>query len=409
MKEIVSAKARPLDCPPKFEFNHMSSLVLWNLTELQGFFTGNHSLACPSLKQLDVRGCFKWELFMKQGTGHEGRVLHSNLQVSMQKSPFPLEEVIRNLEMLALNYEDASMILQGQFSWENFSKLISLNLTHFEDEKATFPYWFVENITTLQTLLVEHSSFKEMFQHDRQNEIQTRIKELTLNQLHELQHICKEGFPMDPILEILDFLCVDGCSKLKHLVPSSVTFSHLTYLVVQNCGGLVHFFTSSTARSLARLTTMKIRNCYSLEKVVAEEREELEDEINFSSLEILELQFLPMLKMFCSSICVLNLPLLKEVVVKQCRRMNIFSVTTTITPKLRQILSKEEDENIYWEGDLNRTVKKMFLDMVAFRSFTYLWLSEYPELRELWYSHVKQEVFGNLQTMHAEVRVLLYF
>ncbi|XP_054790032.1 uncharacterized protein LOC129295531 [Prosopis cineraria] len=327
IKEIVSAKARPLDCPPKFEFNRMSSLVLWNLTELRGFFAGNHSLACPSLKELDVRGCFKWELFMKQGASSKGRVFDRSLQVSMQKSSFPLEEVICNLETLGLNYEDARVILQGQFSGENFSKLKSLYLAHFTDGQATFPYWFVQNITTLQTLLVEHSSFKEMFQHGRQNGIQTRIKELTLNQLHELQHICKEGFPMDPVLEILEVLYVGGCSKLKHLLPSSATFNHLTDLEVEDCSGLIDLFTSSTARSLVKLTTMKIRNCYSLEQVVAEERDEPKD--------------------------------LWRVCISKCPRMEIFSLGKTHMPKLGNVITQKEN---HLQGDLNTALIKIFQD-----------------------------------------------
>ncbi|KAI9112202.1 hypothetical protein K1719_016725 [Acacia pycnantha] len=57
---------------------------------------------------------------------------------------------------------------------------------------------------------------------------------------------------------------------------------------------------------------MKIRNCNSLEQVVIKEREGFEDEIAFESLEILELECLPMIKRFCSSNCVLNLPSLNN-------------------------------------------------------------------------------------------------
>ncbi|KAI9112229.1 hypothetical protein K1719_016752 [Acacia pycnantha] len=144
---------------------------------------------------------------------------------------------------------------------------------------------------------------------------------------------------------------------------------------------------------------MKIKNCNSLEQVVAKEREGSEDEIAFNSLEVLELECLPIIKRFCSSNCVLNLPLLEKVVVQQCPRMGIFSVKDTSTPMLQEILPKEEDEKKNWEGDLNRTINKMFVDKVAFHSFKHLELSEYPELRELWYNHVQQEVYGNLNSL----------
>ncbi|XP_054780781.1 uncharacterized protein LOC129288292 [Prosopis cineraria] len=405
MKEIVPYKEGSVDSPIKFEYNHFTSLVLWNLFELEGFFPQNHRLLCPLLRELDVRNCGKLKLFQAQGASGLDRVFDSELQVSMQQPFFTLEEVIGNLETLALNSEAASIILHHQFSGKRFSKLTCLVFANFEDGQATFPHWFIHSITSLKVLNVEWSSFKEIFQgktidEKRKFDIRTQIKELILNQLPKLRHICQEGFQIHPILEFLECLQLSSCFDLKNLVPSSVTFSHLTYLEVQHCSGLIHLITSSTARSLVKLTTMKISNCYSLEQVVAEEKDESAYEISFSSLENLELECLPNMRRFCSTNCVLNLPLLERVVVKQCPRMTIFSVRDTSTPMLQNILSKEEDEKMYWEGDLNRTIKKMFMDMVGFRGLVSLEISQCPELRELWYSHeVKLEVFGNLKRL----------
>ncbi|KAI9112234.1 hypothetical protein K1719_016757 [Acacia pycnantha] len=142
---------------------------------------------------------------------------------------------------------------------------------------------------------------------------------------------------------------------------------------------------------------MKISNCNSLEKVVIEEKEGSdEDEIIFSNLEILELECLPKIKRFCSSNCSLNLPLLEEVVVNKCPRMDSFSGKDTSTPKLQKISSKE-DGKVYWEGDINKTIKKLFADMVMFSSFNHLEFSEYPELKDIWYSQVGQKIFCNLK------------
>ncbi|XP_028783525.1 uncharacterized protein LOC114739614 [Neltuma alba] len=407
MKHIVSGnKVIPMDSPVKFEFNRLTSLVFWNLLELEGLYAGKHSLLCPLLRALDVRMCLKLKLFKTQGTRARDRVFDGKQQISMQQPLFTLEEVICNLEKLALNSEDASIISQGQLARKHFRKLKILYLANFEDDHATFPYWFLQNVTTLNELLVEKSSFKEIFREEipiqdkGKFKIGTRIKSLALHRLDDLEHICKEGFQIDPVLEELEYLDVDRCSKLRHLVPSSVTFSHLTYLAVKNCKGLIHLMTLSTGRSLVKLTTVKIRNCDSLEQVVvAEEREGSENEIAFNSLQILELECLPMIKSFCSSNSVLNLPSLVNVVVKQCPRMNIFSMKSASTPSLREIQSKEEDEKMYWEGDINRTINKMFVDMVAFHSFEQLELSQYPELRESWYNLVQQGVFVNLRNL----------
>ncbi|KAI9112286.1 hypothetical protein K1719_016809 [Acacia pycnantha] len=120
---------------------------------------------------------------------------------------------------------------------------------------------------------------------------------------------------------------------------------------------------------------MKISNFNSIEKVVVEEKEGSEDEIAFSSLEILELECLPKIKWFCSCNCFLNLPLLKKVVVNKCPRMESFSGKDTSTPKLQKISSK--DGKVYWEGDINKTIKKLFADMVMFSGF----VDECPNLK----------------------------
>ncbi|KAI9112291.1 hypothetical protein K1719_016814 [Acacia pycnantha] len=147
------------------------------------------------------------------------------------------------------------------------------------------------------------------------------------------------------------------CSKLKHLVPSTVTCSQLTYLEVQNCNGLIHLITSSTAKSLVNLRRMMIRNCNSLEQVVAEDREESKDAISFRWLGVLELQCLPGLQMFCSlSDCLLELPWLDEVVISNCPRMEIFSLGKTDAPFLKEAdqvveTTKQETPNLPSSSD----------------------------------------------------------
>jgi hypothetical protein len=63
MKEIVSEKTDSTCASPTFEFNQLHSIVFWGLNSLEGFYAGNHILACPSLRKLDVFGCAKLNLF----------------------------------------------------------------------------------------------------------------------------------------------------------------------------------------------------------------------------------------------------------------------------------------------------------------------------------------------------------
>ena len=277
-------------------------------------------------------------------------------------------KVIPNLECLRVNERDATKILQAQNIGALFNKISFLGLYEFETEDSTFPDWFLQNVYTLKKLVIEDSSFKKIFQDERlvNEKICTRLKELTLHELPKLQHICEEGFQIDPLLEFLEYLNVDGCSSMINLVHSSVTFSHLTYLEIEDCNGMINLISSPTARSLAKLTTMKVKDCNSLEEIMVEEEDEVIYDIAFLSLEILMLECLPRLNRFCSNKCFLRFPLLEEVVVRQCPRMKKFSEGDISTPKLRKVKTAEDNKEWLWKGDLNGTIKNMFGDKVCF-------------------------------------------
>ncbi|KAK4270259.1 hypothetical protein QN277_023318 [Acacia crassicarpa] len=405
MKEIVSKREEPLHNVVNFVFDQLTSIVLWNLQDLQGFYAGNHSLSCSSLKELNVWKCEKLKLFKTQGMSSQGRHYDDNLSVSMQQSLFTLVEVINNLENLYISNEDAKMIFQSKVPRDQFRQLKLLRLSDFGAQDPS-PYWFLQNISSLERLGIQDSSFTVIFPDERPKdengeiEVKTRLKVLHLCRLYELQHICKEGCQLDPVLEVLECLYVDVCSSLKHLVPSSVTFNHLASLKVEDCKGLICLITSSTARSLVSLTTLKIIKCDLVEQIVEEADGESICEIAFRSLKVLELEYLPKLKMFCSCIvCCLKLPVLEKLVIRQCARMESFSASKTSTPLLREILTDEQDKKWFCEDDLNNTVNKMFQDKVAFRSAKHLELSEYCELKDSWSSYVQQGIFCYLTNL----------
>jgi hypothetical protein len=138
------------------------------------------------------------------------------------------------------------------------------------------------------------------------------------------------------------------------LVPSSVTFSYLTYLEVTHCNGLMNLVTYSTAKSLVNLTTMKIGMCNLLEDIVNGEDES--NKIEFFSLQSLELISLPRLCRFCSCPCPIKFPLLELVVVKECPQKELFSFGVTNTPNLQNVQIEKNDEENHWHSDLNRSV-----------------------------------------------------
>jgi len=256
------------------------------------------------------------------------------------------------------------MILQAQNSSSLFSKMTHLGLASYHTNGAKFPYWFLENVHTLESLIVEWSSFKKIFQDKGQinEKNHPQIKKLILNQLPKLQHICEEGSQIDPVLEFLECLEVLSCSSLTNLMPSSVTLNHLTQLEIIKCNGLQYLITSPTARSLEKLTSLKIKDCNSLEEVITG----LENVgIAFISLQILILECLPNLITFCSSKCFMKFPLLEEVIVRECPRMKIFAAGNTSTPLLQRVKIANNDSEWIWKGNLNDTIYNMFEDKVC--------------------------------------------
>ena len=78
------------------------------------------------------------------------------------------------------------MIMQAQNLNSLFNKLTFLGLADYNKEEATFPYWFLQNAHSLEHLVVQHSSFKMIFEDERlvSMKIHTRLKKLTLSHSH---------------------------------------------------------------------------------------------------------------------------------------------------------------------------------------------------------------------------------
>jgi len=69
IKEIVAEeKESRVNAATIFEFNQLSTLLLWNLHKLNGFYAGNHTLQCPSLRRINVSACTKLKLFRTLST-----------------------------------------------------------------------------------------------------------------------------------------------------------------------------------------------------------------------------------------------------------------------------------------------------------------------------------------------------
>jgi hypothetical protein len=106
MKEIVAEeKESSVNAAPVFEFNQLSTLLLWYLGKLKGFYAKNHTLACPSLKIIDVIDCAKLNLYRPLST-RSSNLQDDKLSVLTQEPPFIVEEVCISCKlMLTYNNE----------------------------------------------------------------------------------------------------------------------------------------------------------------------------------------------------------------------------------------------------------------------------------------------------------------
>ena len=146
-----------------------------------------------------------------------------------------------------------------------------------------------------------------------------QLKELELKSLLSLE---ETGFEHDPLLQRIERLVISRCMKLTNLVSSKVFYSYMTHLEVMNCRSMRNLMTSSTAKSLVQLTTMKVSLCEIIVEIVAENEEEKVQEIEFRQLKSLELVSLQNLTSFSSDF---KFPSLESLVVTECPQMKKFS------------------------------------------------------------------------------------
>jgi hypothetical protein len=94
MKEIVAEEKESsnVNATPIFEFNQLSSLLLWRLSKLKGFYAKKHTILCPSLKSIDVFNCAKLNLY-RNVSARSSNFQDDKLLVLTQQPPFIVEEV----------------------------------------------------------------------------------------------------------------------------------------------------------------------------------------------------------------------------------------------------------------------------------------------------------------------------
>ncbi|KAH1199671.1 putative disease resistance protein [Glycine max] len=371
MKEIVAWDNGSNENAITFKFPQLNTVSLQNSFELVSFYRGTHALEWPSLKKLSILNCFKLEGLTKDITNSQGKPI-----------VLATEKVIYNLESMEISLKEAEWLQKYIVSVHRMHKLQRLVLYGLENTEI--PFWFLHRLPNLKSLTLGSCQLKSIWapasliSRDKIGVVM-QLKELELKSLLSLEEI---GFEHDPLLQRIERLVISRCMKLTNLASSIVSYNYITHLEVRNCRSLRNLMTSSTAKSLVQLTTMKVFLCEMIVEIVAENEEEKVQEIEFRQLKSLELVSLKNLTSFCSSEkCDFKFPLLESLVVSECPQMKKFSRVQS-APNLKKVhVVAGEKDKWYWEGDLNGTLQKHFTDQVSFEYSKHKRLVDYPETK----------------------------
>ncbi|GAU28413.1 hypothetical protein TSUD_54650 [Trifolium subterraneum] len=173
-------------------FPELKSLSFRQLTQLQNFYHGLHTLDCPVLRDVDVFHCDKFVLFEPMTLNYQDNVTVDILPL------LSIEKVVSNTSKLILNCKDVTMLCNGQLNNEPIYTVKDLSLRCFHDVSDKFPSGFVQRFINLENLEVSCSSFTEVLLSESfgigHSETTMKLRRLKLDGLPNLKFICREKF-----------------------------------------------------------------------------------------------------------------------------------------------------------------------------------------------------------------------
>ncbi|XP_031269158.1 uncharacterized protein LOC116127665 [Pistacia vera] len=369
--EIISKEDdEDLRVEDEIVFNKLKLLSLENLESLTCFCFGYYNFELPVLEELIVKKCPNMKTFSEAVVSAPSLRKVKFIQDNNEEGCWQgdLNTTIQHLRKIKVNSNFEKLVLSGKDLmpvWQDplpehhqFCQVKVLEV--IRDESAHIPIEVLQRFKNLKKLILKVSSYQEIFSCEEAEKhvgMLTQIKELELWGLFDLKYMWKQDSHLDSILQNLEMLDVNFCHNLINLAPSSATFENLTTLDVWQCHGLINLVSSSTAKSLVGLETMSISRCEMMIEVVSNEGDKKNDEIVFENLNSLTLHDLESLTSFCSGNYTFKFPTLEKLVMDKCPKMKTFSEGVLSVPSLQKVMQDWDDEEGYWEGDLNTTIQ----------------------------------------------------
>ncbi|XP_044475647.1 uncharacterized protein LOC123203365 isoform X2 [Mangifera indica] len=276
---------------------------------------------------------------------------------SMVKSFVQLQKlVICNCKsMEAVIFESgelgADKIIQMNFPKLFYLKLQGLpKLTRFGTgnlvQFPTLNELHIESCSSLKTFFPNSSSVEVSLENILTTNIEPlfddkadlpSLEKLILLHLDNLQLIWHNQLRGDSFCKLKE-VRVEFCENLVTIVPPNstqglLTFQNLERLTVKNCWNLKSLFPVSTATSLLQLKILALLSC-GLEIIVGEQEVDGTPKFLFPQLTRLYLANLPELKHFYMGSYTAEWPMLKELLVYQCRKIKVYALDGESQPAL---------------------------------------------------------------------------
>ncbi|KAI3724520.1 hypothetical protein L2E82_36301 [Cichorium intybus] len=333
MQIIVKEDGEHTETSKTIVFPCLKSLTLADLPDLKGFFLGMNEFRWPVLEKVKIYGCPQMMIFT---SGHSMAPKLNHIHTGLGKHSlecglnFHLTNASQETQLPMCSTPDMINLLQ--FPW-SFSNLVEVDAQHRDkllQSRAIFPCKELLNLKNLEKLHINippypKSSIEEVFEvvegtNDDANETQSvvelpNLKEVTLFQLHTMQHMWKSS---------------------RSIV---LNFPNLTKVSIKYCGLLGHVFTCCMVRSLSQLQELQISYCVNMNVIVkhVEDSETRGIEVVFPSLKTITLRWLPNLTGFCLGKADFVWPSLDTLEIKDCPKITVFTNGQSTTPKLKLI------------------------------------------------------------------------
>ncbi|WKA03297.1 hypothetical protein VitviT2T_021415 [Vitis vinifera] len=194
----------------------------------------------------------------------------------------------------------------------------------------------------------------------------------------------------------LNFLFIGSLDNVKKIWPNQIpqdSFSKLEKVVVASCGQLLNIFPSCMLKRLQSLQFLRAMECSSLEAVFDVEGTNVNVDCSslgntnvFPKITCLDLRNLPQLRSFYPGAHTSQWPLLEELRVSECYKLDVFAFET---PTFQQR---------HGEGNLDMPL--FFLPHVAFPNLEELRLGDNRDT-EIWPEQFPVDSFPRLRVLHV--------